>query len=65
MKARGLGLVEPRQLGPRPVVVDHGLKVYATEADYAAMLSVNIAGFFHITQLALAEMEKQGSGHIV
>jgi short-subunit dehydrogenase len=29
------------------------------------MLSVNLAGFFHITQLAIAEMEKQGSGHIV
>src|SRR5215469_8591918 len=34
-----------------------------TEADYTAMLGVNIAGFFHITQLAIAEMEKQGSGH--
>jgi NAD(P)-dependent dehydrogenase (short-subunit alcohol dehydrogenase family) len=36
-----------------------------TEADYAAMLGVNLAGFFHITQLAIAEMEKRGSGHIV
>jgi NAD(P)-dependent dehydrogenase (short-subunit alcohol dehydrogenase family) len=36
-----------------------------TEADYAAMLGVNLAGFFYITQLAIAEMEKQGSGHIV
>ena len=36
-----------------------------TEADYAAMLGVNNAGFFYITQLAIAEMEKQGSGHIV
>jgi len=36
-----------------------------TEADYAAILGVNLAGFFHITQLAIAEMEKQGSGHIV
>ena len=35
-----------------------------TEADYAAILGVNLAGFFHITQLAIAEMEKQGSGHI-
>jgi NAD(P)-dependent dehydrogenase (short-subunit alcohol dehydrogenase family) len=34
-------------------------------ADYAALLSVNLAGFFHMTQLALAEMEKHGSGHIV
>ena len=36
-----------------------------TEADFAAMLSVNLAGFFHITQLAIAEMEKRKSGHIV
>src|SRR5262249_49170544 len=25
----------------------------------------NIAGFFHITQLAVTEMEKKGSGHVV
>jgi NAD(P)-dependent dehydrogenase (short-subunit alcohol dehydrogenase family) len=36
-----------------------------TEADFASILNVNIAGFFHITQLAMAEMEKQGSGHVV
>jgi NAD(P)-dependent dehydrogenase (short-subunit alcohol dehydrogenase family) len=36
-----------------------------TEADYAAILGVNVTGFFHITQLAVAEMERQGSGHIV
>jgi NAD(P)-dependent dehydrogenase (short-subunit alcohol dehydrogenase family) len=36
-----------------------------TEADYAAMVAVNLTGFFHITQLAVAEMEKQGSGHVV
>jgi NAD(P)-dependent dehydrogenase (short-subunit alcohol dehydrogenase family) len=36
-----------------------------TEADYAAVLGVNLAGFFHTTQLAIAEMVKQGSGHIV
>lgn len=36
-----------------------------TEADYASVLSVNLAGFFHITQLAIAAMEKQGSGHVV
>jgi len=28
-------------------------------------LSVNVNGFFYITQLAIAEMEKQGSGHVV
>jgi NAD(P)-dependent dehydrogenase (short-subunit alcohol dehydrogenase family) len=36
-----------------------------TEADFAAILGVNVAGFFHITQLAIAEMEKHGSGHVV
>jgi NAD(P)-dependent dehydrogenase (short-subunit alcohol dehydrogenase family) len=36
-----------------------------TEADYAAILGVNVAGFFYITQLAIAEMEKRGSGHVV
>jgi len=36
-----------------------------TEADYAAMMGVNVAGFFHMTQLAIAEMEKRGSGHVV
>ncbi len=35
-----------------------------TETDLAAILSVNIAGSFHITQLAVAEMEKLGSGHV-
>jgi NAD(P)-dependent dehydrogenase (short-subunit alcohol dehydrogenase family) len=36
-----------------------------TEADFAAIVSVNSAGFFHITQLAIKEMEKRGSGHVV
>jgi NAD(P)-dependent dehydrogenase (short-subunit alcohol dehydrogenase family) len=36
-----------------------------TEADYEAILAVNVTGFFHITQLAIVEMEKQRSGHIV
>lgn len=36
-----------------------------TEADYAAILGVNLTGFLNITQLAIAEMEKQGSGHVV
>lgn len=33
--------------------------------DYSRILSVNLNGFFHITQLAIAEMEQQGTGHIV
>jgi NAD(P)-dependent dehydrogenase (short-subunit alcohol dehydrogenase family) len=36
-----------------------------SEADYAAILGVNLAGFFHMTQLAIGEMEKHGSGHVV
>src|SRR6201981_207577 len=35
------------------------------DADYAAVLGVNLAGFFHMTQLAIDEMEKRGSGPIV
>ena len=36
-----------------------------TVEDYVNTLAVNLNGFFHITQLAIAEMEKQRSGHIV
>ena len=33
--------------------------------DFTAKISTNIAGFFHVTQRAVAQMLKQGSGHIV
>src|SRR5665213_728871 len=36
-----------------------------TAADYAAIMAANTAGFFHATQLAVAEMEKRGSGHVI
>jgi len=36
-----------------------------TAEDYAATTGVNLSGFFHITQLAIAEMEKNRSGHVV
>jgi NAD(P)-dependent dehydrogenase (short-subunit alcohol dehydrogenase family) len=36
-----------------------------TEAEYATVLGVNLTGFFHITQLAVAEMERRKSGHVV
>jgi NAD(P)-dependent dehydrogenase (short-subunit alcohol dehydrogenase family) len=36
-----------------------------TPEDYANVLAVNLNGFFYITQLAIAEMEKKGAGHIV
>ncbi|WP_284692613.1 SDR family NAD(P)-dependent oxidoreductase [Paraburkholderia terrae] len=36
-----------------------------TAEDYAAVMNVNMAGFYYITQLAIAEMEKHSSGHVV
>ncbi len=36
-----------------------------TEVDFARLVSVNLAGFFHISQKAAAFMLRQGSGHIV
>jgi NAD(P)-dependent dehydrogenase (short-subunit alcohol dehydrogenase family) len=36
-----------------------------TEEDFAAVLSINVGSFFHVTRRVAAEMVKQGSGHIV
>jgi NAD(P)-dependent dehydrogenase (short-subunit alcohol dehydrogenase family) len=36
-----------------------------TAEDFAAVVNVNMAGFYYITQLAIAEMEKHSSGHVV
>jgi NAD(P)-dependent dehydrogenase (short-subunit alcohol dehydrogenase family) len=36
-----------------------------TDEDYAAVMNVNMAGFYHITRLAIAEMEKHSQGHVV
>ncbi len=36
-----------------------------TAEDYAAITTVNLAGFFHITQRAIGHMAVQGSGHVV
>ncbi|MFF2365197.1 SDR family NAD(P)-dependent oxidoreductase [Streptomyces sp. NPDC058122] len=36
-----------------------------TQADYDRVTSVNVAGFFRITQLAIEQMLRQGSGHVV
>jgi NAD(P)-dependent dehydrogenase (short-subunit alcohol dehydrogenase family) len=36
-----------------------------TQADYDAVMSINVNGFFHITQRVLAEMIRRESGHIV
>ena len=36
-----------------------------TEADFESVLSINVAGFFQVTQRAVTEMLKAGSGHIV
>ncbi|TYB68946.1 SDR family oxidoreductase [Nonomuraea sp. PA05] len=36
-----------------------------TGDDYTAVRGVNLDGFFHITQLAVARMLQQGGGHVV
>jgi NAD(P)-dependent dehydrogenase (short-subunit alcohol dehydrogenase family) len=36
-----------------------------TAQDYAEITAVNLAGFFHTTQLVIGQMVAQGSGHIV
>jgi len=36
-----------------------------TAEDYATVTGINLAGFYYITQLAIAEMEKNKSGHVV
>jgi NAD(P)-dependent dehydrogenase (short-subunit alcohol dehydrogenase family) len=36
-----------------------------TADDYATLTGVNLTGFFWLTQLAIAEMLKRGSGHVV
>jgi NAD(P)-dependent dehydrogenase (short-subunit alcohol dehydrogenase family) len=36
-----------------------------TQEDYDNALHVNLGGFFHITQKAIARMVDQGSGHVV
>ncbi|MDR3617859.1 MAG: SDR family NAD(P)-dependent oxidoreductase [Paludisphaera borealis] len=36
-----------------------------TEADFLKLISVNLTGFFHVSQRAAARMLQQGSGHIV
>jgi NAD(P)-dependent dehydrogenase (short-subunit alcohol dehydrogenase family) len=36
-----------------------------TAEDFALTIATNLAGFFHITQRVMAEMLKQGSGHVV
>ncbi len=36
-----------------------------TAEDYAAITAVNLTGFFHITQLAIAQMVERRRGHVV
>ncbi len=36
-----------------------------TPEDFEAVLKTNLAGFFHISQLAIADMEKRGAGNVV
>lgn len=34
-------------------------------ADFSAIINVNLGGFFYISQLAIADMERRRSGHVV
>jgi NAD(P)-dependent dehydrogenase (short-subunit alcohol dehydrogenase family) len=36
-----------------------------TVDDFAAITTVNLAGFFHVTQRAIRQMVSQGAGHVV
>jgi NAD(P)-dependent dehydrogenase (short-subunit alcohol dehydrogenase family) len=36
-----------------------------TQNDFERALATNVAGFFHLTQLAIGQMVKQGCGHVV
>ncbi|BCG01596.1 gluconate 5-dehydrogenase (plasmid) [Paraburkholderia sp. PGU19] len=36
-----------------------------TADDFVAVTNVNLAGFYYVTQLAIAEMEKHAGGHVV
>jgi NAD(P)-dependent dehydrogenase (short-subunit alcohol dehydrogenase family) len=36
-----------------------------SEADFAAMTAVNLAGFFHMSQKAIPAMLRVGSGHVI
>ena len=36
-----------------------------TEADFAANISLNLGGFFHVSQRAIRQMLTQGTGHVV
>jgi NAD(P)-dependent dehydrogenase (short-subunit alcohol dehydrogenase family) len=36
-----------------------------TEADFAAKISLNLAGFFYVSQQAIRQMLTQGGGHVV
>ena len=36
-----------------------------TEADFGNAIGTNLGGFFRITQAAIAQMARQGSGHVV
>jgi NAD(P)-dependent dehydrogenase (short-subunit alcohol dehydrogenase family) len=46
------------------VYIEKPFTEYTVE-DYAQITSVNLAGFFHITQRAIGQMVTQGSGHVV
>ena len=56
---------KPNGLRVRSAYSENLLQSALTNDNYAAKLNIRIAGFFHMTQLAIAEMQKQGSGHVM
>ena len=36
-----------------------------TQGDFEQVFSTNVEGFFHVSQLAIGQMVKQGAGHVV
>jgi NAD(P)-dependent dehydrogenase (short-subunit alcohol dehydrogenase family) len=36
-----------------------------TDDDFTKVVATNVSGFFHVTQVAIAQMLAQGSGHVV
>ncbi len=49
----------------RQAEADQARATQYTAEDYAAILNTSIAGFFHITQLAIADIKKRNAGHVV
>ena len=61
---RVLGTVAER-FGRIDALVNNAGVFIASEKDFATIIAVNLAGFFHLSQKTAAWMLRKGSGHIV